>query len=373
MHEPKRILVTGAGGFIGGRVVEVLHASGAFTVRAGVRRWSSAARIGRLPVDIVLCDITDPTQVADALRDVDFIVHCAVGDRTTTVTGTEVLLEGALQAGIDRVVHISTIDVYGGRTGSIDEATPLTYSGKAYGDSKIDAEKVCQEYYARGLPVVILRPTIVYGPFSDLWTVEFAQRFRMGTWLLPEQDCQGSCNLVYVDDLVAAILRALSTPAGAGEAFNINGTDRVTWNQYFRALNDAMGLPPLASTPRARARLSAAAMTPVRLGGKFVLNRFAGPVTAAYKRFPLVKRLMKFAEGLIRKTPSTGEFHMYARSASFPIGKAERVLGYRPAFTMDHGVALSAAWLRHHGYALPVPDALAGPTALLYPESENNT
>jgi nucleoside-diphosphate-sugar epimerase len=351
MRERKRVLVTGAGGFIGGRVVEVLHASGPYDVRAGVRRWSSAARVGRLPVDIVLCDITDPEQVAAALHGVDMVVHCAVGDRATTVGGTEKVLHAALRAGVERVVHLSTIDVYGDRTGELHEEIPLTYSGKAYGDAKIDAEKVCADYAARGLPVVILRPTIVYGPFSELWTVEFAQRFRLGTWLLPKEDCQGTCNLVYVDDVVAAILRSFESDQAPGHVFNINGGEAITWDEYFRALNDAMGLPPLAVTRPSRARLSTAAVAPIRVAGKFVLTRFAAPVTAAYKRFPVVKRAMKFAEGVVRKTPSTAEFHMYGKVVRFPTHRAERILGYQPAFPVRDGIELSAAWLRHHGHS----------------------
>ena len=79
------ILVTGAGGFIGGRVVEVLHGLPGRSVRASVRRWSSAVRIGRLPVEIVLCDMTDPKQVRTAMEGIGAVVHCAYGDRQATV------------------------------------------------------------------------------------------------------------------------------------------------------------------------------------------------------------------------------------------------------------------------------------------------
>src|SRR6266566_699347 len=73
------ILVTGAGGFIGGRVVEVLHGLAGVSVRASVRRWGSAVRIGRLPVDIVLCDITDTAQVRTAMEGIGAVIHCALG------------------------------------------------------------------------------------------------------------------------------------------------------------------------------------------------------------------------------------------------------------------------------------------------------
>jgi uncharacterized protein YbjT (DUF2867 family) len=88
MGSRRTILVTGAGGFIGGRTVEILHRLGDTEVRAGVRRWSGAARIGRFPVDIVHCDILQPDSIARAVEGVDAVVHCAVGDREVTVRGT---------------------------------------------------------------------------------------------------------------------------------------------------------------------------------------------------------------------------------------------------------------------------------------------
>src|SRR5829696_7481935 len=111
----RTILVTGAGGFIGARAVEVLHEARIGQVKAGLRRWSSGARVGRLPVELVQCDIRDAEQVRQALRGVTDVVHCAVSgtDRDTIVEGTRVLLQGALDAGVRKVVHLSTIDVYG--------------------------------------------------------------------------------------------------------------------------------------------------------------------------------------------------------------------------------------------------------------------
>jgi nucleoside-diphosphate-sugar epimerase len=350
MPERQTVLVTGAGGFIGGRVVELLQASGLYSVRAGVRRWGSAARIGRLPVDIVECDITDPAQLETALAGVGAVVHCAVGGREATVDGTRNLLEAALRHRVERVVHISTVDVYGDATGEVTEDVPLQLTGREYGDTKIEAEKVCGEYLERGLPIVLLRPTIVYGPFSESWTVEFAQRFQAGPWLLPAEDCAGACNLLYVDDLVGAIFRALETEAAVGHSFNINGPDRVTWNEYFQALNRAMGLPPLVPASRRLGHASAALMAPVRVAAKFALKRFSGLIMGMYQRYGPVKRVMRLAETAIRQTPTTGEFRMYSKEVYFPARKAQELLGYRPAFDLRRGTELSAAWLRHHHY-----------------------
>jgi nucleoside-diphosphate-sugar epimerase len=235
------VLVTGAGGFIGGRVVEVLHASGQVQVRAGVRRWSTAARIGRLPVDIVACDLLDAAQVDAAMTGASAVVHCAVGGHEATVQGTRNVLDAALRHGVRRVVHLSTIDVYGGADGVVTEDSALVATGAAYGDAKIEAEQACMEYGRQGGSVVILRPTIVYGPFSESWTVEFARRMTGGRWLLPEADCLGRCNLVYVDDLVQAVVLGLDAAGVDGQAFNINGPDDVTWHEYFHGMNQSLG------------------------------------------------------------------------------------------------------------------------------------
>lgn len=344
------ILVTGAGGFIGGRVVEILHASGAGPVRAAVRRWASAAQIGRLPVDIVQCDVLDPASIAAAAMGVRAIVHCAVGNRAVTVEGTRNVLSAARAAGVERVVHLSTIDVYGKATGVVTESQSLRMTGAAYGDSKIEAESVCREFQAAGLPVTILRPTIVYGPGSGSWTIEFAERLQAGSWMLPETDTSGTCSLVYVDDVVGAVLRALQRAEPISDTFNINGPDSVTWFRYFQALNDAMGLPPLVPASRTRSHLVAAVMSPVRKSAKWALRRFPGLIMGMYQRSALAKRIMKGAEGAIRQSPTAGEFQLYSLVAQYPTEKASRLLGYQPAFGMEEGVALSVEWLAQHGY-----------------------
>lgn len=354
MRAEPLVLVTGAGGFIGGRVVEVLHGIGGFRVRAGVRRWASAARIGRLSVEIVQCDLDDPQQVDRACEGVTTIVHCAVnlGSIAEAAGQMRNLLETAHGHGVERTVHLSTMEVYGEAAGDIDEHQALDTAGghNHYARLKITLERLCRQYMDRGLPVVILRPTIVYGPFSESWTIEPAQRLLSSSWSLPAQSTDGTCNLLYIDDLMAAILLALRSDRAVGEAFNVNGGERLTWNQYFRTLGESLGVSRTKGHGAFTTRAGALLTQPVRKSAKFLLQRYQQQIMALYQRSALAKQLMRRAERFIRQVPTPAEFRLCSRKAFYRTDKATRVLGYAPRFTTERGVALSIAWLKHEGY-----------------------
>lgn len=346
----ERILVTGSGGFIGGRIVEVLHELKPGSVRAGVRRWSSAARIGRLPVEIVLCDVTSAQSVRAAMSGVDAVVHCAVGDAATNVEGTRTVLDEAQRAGVRRVVHLSTVAVYGRQGGSLSEADPANPGSSDYGSSKARTEEICAEYGRRGLAITVLRPTIVYGPYSESWTVEFAQRLSVGKWFLPDSHTQGVCNLVYVDDVVNAVRLSLDNDSAVGQTFIINGRERPTWSEYFHTLNDALGLPPLRPASTLRSRIKSGLTTPIRKAAKFMLKRFQPLIMKLYQRSNVAKVVMRRAEAAIKNAPTGAEFDLYSLRVSYEERKAGEMLAYRPLFSMHDGIALSVAWLRDHRY-----------------------
>lgn len=351
MSADRRVMVTGAGGFIGGRVVEIMHLLDGWSPRAGLRVWSNGARVGRMPIELVQCDIMEPKQVQAAIEGVDAVVHCAVGPREVIVEGTRNLLEASRAKGLSRFVHLSTVDVYGETTGSVTEEHPLRVTSKEYGDSKIEAEELCREFRDLGLPVVVLRPTIVYGPFCGEWVVNYVDRLAAGRWPVPRDDAVGTCNLVYVDDLVAAILEALTRDRAVGEAFNVNGPqENLSWNDYFSALASSAGITRIDSPGFSRSRLEAALMSPIRKTARVTLDRFEEPILQIYKSSRTMRSAMKKLEAVVRRTPTPNEFTYYSREITYGCEKARRILGYRPEVPLEEGIALTGRWLAHHGY-----------------------
>jgi nucleoside-diphosphate-sugar epimerase len=241
----QRVLVLGAGGYIGTRVVAALGASDWAVPLAAFHRNSGAWPDG---TEALRLDARDQAAVERALGGVAAVVNCVAGDGEAIIAGARSLF-GALAKVHPRVraVHMSTMLVYGTTTGDVDETMPLRGDWDDYGAAKVEAEKLAREC----ANVVTLRPGIVYGPGSPIWSEQVAR------WLRARQlgdlgaAGRGYCNLVHVDDVVAAILSGLRAPGIEGEAFNLSLSHTPTWNEYFAAYAQALGTPVRAvSGPR---------------------------------------------------------------------------------------------------------------------------
>jgi len=348
-QDPLTVLVTGAGGFIGGRVVEMAYLSGFAKVIAGLRRWDSAARVARFPVDMRLCDVLNPEQLTKNMKGVDAVVHCAYGDRQVTVEGTSNVLGAAYRLGVKRFVHISTVGVYGNVGGDVDETSPCTSMNDEYSDAKIEAEKLCWEYYAKGVPVLVLRPPIVYGPFSRNFTVGVAERICEGALGDMKNSADGLCNLLYVDDLVYCIFRSIRSDRSVGQVFNVNGPDKVTWNDYFREFAATLGVPKLKEINRAESRVRSTAHSLLLPVATFVGERYADAILRTGSKLGLEKSIGKFVS-FFKTTPTNYDLRLYGRKAYFSYAKAASMLGYLPQYDMVSGLKLCVKWLAHEGF-----------------------
>ena len=369
-----RILVTGATGFIGVRLCERLALETGASVRALVRQWPSAVRIAHLPVEIVLGDVTDPASLGPALAGSDAFIHLALGSDRGIGLGTRHLVAAAHETRVRRFVHMSSTAVYGlkPRPPVAGEATPLEHLGQPYGDAKIRAERAVWAAIAKGLPAVVLRPCIVWGPRSQ-WNTGVLEKLK-GDQISLVGDGRGICNIVYIDNLIDAVLASLVRPEAVGEAFFITDVKPVTWGEFVAA--HAALLTPRPAIREIAAEEVAAywRAQPGQLGAS--VRAFGRMLTSLDQRkllrtVPVFDRMLAgLAErlpaaqkarirslvgvpggGLLSKPamPDAGMGLIQACGVTFSSEKAARMLGYAPRVSFADGMAHTAEWLAWAG------------------------
>ena len=151
--------------------------------------------------------------------------------------------------------------------------------------------------------------------------------------------------------LLANLLLLLDTDRPvAGEAYNIVGPDSLTWNDYFRSYNAALGLEPLRTKRAQESSLAASVMEPLRKAASLVLGAFREPIMRLYERSELANRLLVRTQRSLRTTPSLSELALYRRRATYVDDKLWSLLGHEPQIALSEGLAITVRWLVHHGY-----------------------
>lgn len=272
----RRVLVTGAGGFIGSRLCERLVEVGA-TVRALVR-YTSDGDAGWLDrstlrdqVEIKRGDLADRDSVFDAAKEQDIVLHLGAliaipysylapeSYVRTNMFGTLNVLQAVRELGVGRMVHTSTSEVYGSaQTIPMTEAHPLV-GQSPYSATKIAADKLAESYHRSfGTPVVTLRPFNTFGPRQSARAVipAIAVQVLAGR---PVQlgDTRPTRDFVYVDDTVDGFLRAAITPGVEGETIHTGGGREVTIGDLPAMIGAAAGMPVQVVADPARLRPAA--------------------------------------------------------------------------------------------------------------------
>ena len=226
--EPGRSLVTGATGFIGSRLVERLFDDGSTGVTGIVRRPQTCASVARFPIELSVGDLLDSKFVARTSQGKRFVFHLAYGRdgpdaEAITVQGTKNVVNGAIAAGCEAVVVLSTVNVFGWPDGEVDETAPYRPAGGQYGRSKSQMERWCLRRAGSSgkTRIVLILPSSVYGPGGKTFTELPAKLASDGAfaWI---SEGRGLANYVYIDNLIDAILLAASNTKAHGQRFIVN-------------------------------------------------------------------------------------------------------------------------------------------------------
>jgi dihydroflavonol-4-reductase len=261
------ILVTGATGFLGSHVVEVLRARGS-TVRALVRPQRSRAFLEARGVEIAEGDLADEKSLRQACRGVDALVHCAalrshwsrhdLEQRHVNVEGTARLYRAAHDHSLARIVHVSSIATLGAtRDGSLLDETAVCNTRHLrlnYVDTKFESEERAKAAAWGGMPVVIVNPSYLVGPRYDGHVPTPVARARRGgvQWVMT-----GGVSVADVEDVALGIAQALEK-GRPGERYVLAGHN-IDWREFYSSLARTMQaatstrvIPPIAAALMAR-------------------------------------------------------------------------------------------------------------------------
>lgn len=267
-----RVLVLGGSGHIGSRLCLMLRDSGwATPISASTRRLAPGVESLRL-------DARDPAALRRALAGADAVVNCLAGNANAIADGTRLLAQIALAAGCRRLVHLSTMAVYGRVEGTADESVALDGSLGWYARAKCEAERHVASFVEAGGSAAVLRPGCVWGPGSMLWVDRIARLLRAGRLGDLGIAGDGWSNLVHVDDVAAGVMAALREPHPARPLgiYNLAAPDSPRWNEYFVDLALAIGATPVRRLSALQLRLDAwLAGPPLKVAQKLAARFFA--------------------------------------------------------------------------------------------------
>jgi nucleoside-diphosphate-sugar epimerase len=335
---PAKCLVTGASGFIGTRLCERFDQQGVQQFVPLVRSPEAAAAMRPRFPQLAVADLLDPAQLGRALDGCDAVIHLAHGDKAALATRQ--LVDGAIKRGVKHFVHVSTMSVHGpvpGPEAAREETARIGRYNHDYSDSKAEQEEYVQAAHDRGdLQVVILRPTVVYGPNSH-FVMQVVQQAREGLVTLFDNGA-GICNAVYVDDVCNAIDAALVHSEALGQAMFINGDRTVSWGEFIMAFAGTVEpAPRFASLSSAEALRYWAAHPPVQVNG-------------LVGRIGMKLRKMAGWQPPVAPWPPLGRVQRETFPIAFTNDKAKRLLGWTPEVDFPQGVAMTRRWLACAGH-----------------------
>ncbi len=315
------VLVTGASGSMGGSLAMWLAARGV-RVRAMARSPEKASFLREIEgIDIIQGDLLNIASLHQAAQDCRFVFHCAAalsGDLQTqqaaNVDGVRNIARAAAEAGVERLVHISTLGVYGSRLGDVSEQMEMTPDHTAYSITKVEGERVLRETALEiGLRYAIVRPGAIYGPRGHWTRTIYSLARRNPIWFIGPGT--GVLPLIYMDDLLKECWLCATCPSAEGEAFNAAYTPHPTIRRILQAFAIKADNPRYIGLPFA----------PVKILARILA--MAAPASSDIKNLPdLVDKLVL--------------------PVLYSMEKAQRLLGWKPRIALEEGVRKSIPWMK---------------------------
>ncbi len=317
-----RALVSGATGFLGGHLAQVLHGLG-YRVRILVHKRHRVEHLLALGMEIVEGDLLDTASLVRATAGQSIVFHTAGkvtdwGPRAeyfqVNAEGTRNVIAACRESGVGRLVHVSSLSVLGlPRTGEVvTEETPYPVSlPDWYSQSKKAAEQLVRGANgAGGLATTVVRPGVIWGPGDITIVPRLADLLRRREMILID----GGRNLLglsHIESLARGLVLAAESPGAMGQTYHLTDGEEITAREAVDALAAVLGVPGARLSLPYRAVYAIAALIE---GAALLAGRTTPP------------RMTRYGVRLV------------ACHCRYDIGKARRELGYRPAVTFREGI-----------------------------------
>jgi nucleoside-diphosphate-sugar epimerase len=323
-------VVTGATGLLGSHIAENLCARGE-RVRALVRPSSDTTFLKQLGVELAFGDLNEPAGLHGILAGANVVYHCAarVGDwgpwrvfQREIIDATANLLDACRKADVGRVLHVSSIIVYGhpqlSDTSCFTEDEPLGQNLRLwdyYCRAKVRAEELCRQYEGE---LTIVRPSWIYGPRDRTTLPRILKALHAGRVAIIGRG-DNLLNIVYAGDVAEGAIRAAHQPQARGQAYNLSSEGEITQRDFLDLLADQL------NRPRIRGHIS------------YPMAYWCGLLSEVIGRLIRIRRpphLTRYAVALI------------GRSTRFSIAKAREQLDWQPRVGVHEGLRRAIEWYR---------------------------
>jgi len=260
-----KALVTGATGFVGSHLVcELLSQD--YEVRILARDPNKAKKFGSNVVDIICGDLNDAPSLIKATKDIDIVFHLAalLGGpdilekdlQETNVQGTKLLLDASVSNNVKKFLFLSGCAVIGDITYMANECSEC-HPSTPYARTKYEAEKLAMKCMSdSGIPVTIIRSTMVYGPGEIRYKLKMMKMIKKGFFRIIG-DGENQVSWVYIDNLIDGITRASRCDKANGEIYIISDEKPYTMNEFIEAASKALGVKTPGHMPRSIAWIAA--------------------------------------------------------------------------------------------------------------------
>ena len=325
-----KVLVTGAAGFLGGHLVDMLVERGD-EVRAMVRPVEDVSHLRSLPdVEIVYGDMTDAASLKRAVEGVERVYNVAAKTgpwgteaayNAANVWGVADLIQSAMDAGVKRIVHTSSITVYGHHLqGIVTEDHPFHAEDNPYSRTKIAGEKLIGDLVKyQGAPVVIVRPAWIYGPRDNASFGRFVSLVESGKGFFIGSG-RNIVPTVYVRDVAQGLIKAGDAGDFAvGRAYTLADDRQVTQEEYLNTIADFLGVEHISRKLPYAALYSAGRTAELVWQALGRRNAAPPPVT-------------------------TYGITLLGGNQEFSIDRARQELGYTPEYDIIRGVSEGVKW-----------------------------